>query len=379
MRDNKAFALRCRMEAEAGAEQAEIMLYGEIIDNVREEFKYAREDQSAADFDRMLKRAKGGGAKKLLLRINSPGGYLSEAVAMRSALANSGFEDIVVRIEGLCASAATIPATLPGARVEIAEGSEYMIHNPWVVEVGTADDLEKTAKHMREEQEQVVRMYAERSGQAEDMVRQWMDEETWFQAEDAVRYGFADEVIRTASRAEEPALYDRANTGAMMRAMYRHTPERVLQAMKDSASNAGAPAAEINGEDEEHMELKELTIEQLQAGAPELYASICAQGAQMERERLNEIDELTPPGYEELAAQAKESGETALAYHKRVIKAQKEKAAEYLKARAKETEPAAKVEGGTADDVMDEAEKLKALAKEIAGMAAGRTPENGMY
>ena len=72
------------------------------------------------------------------------------------------------------------------------------------------------------------------------------------------------------------------------------------------------------------MNLKELTMEQLETGAPELYASICARGAQMERERLSEIDELTPPGYEELAAQAKESGESAYAYHKRVIKAQKD-------------------------------------------------------
>ena len=107
----------------AADSEAEIMLYGEIIQDMPEDWKWSKEDKSAADFDKAIKAARDGGARKLLLRINSPGGIVSEAVAMRSILCAAGFENITVRIEGLCASAATIIAAIPGAHVQIAPGS----------------------------------------------------------------------------------------------------------------------------------------------------------------------------------------------------------------------------------------------------------------
>ena len=64
---------------------------------------------------------------------------------------------------------------------------------------------------------------------------------------------------------------------------------------------------------------------------------------------------------------------------KRVIKAQKEKAAEYLKARAKETEPAMKVPGSASDEVETEEAAMKAYAKEMAELAMNAGPNNGMY
>ena len=133
----------------AGTDIAEVMLYGEITEDMPEAWKFSKEDKSAADFDKAIKAVREAGANRLLLRINSPGGIVTEAVAMRSILASAGFEEINIRVEGLCASAATIVATLPGAHVEIAEGSEYMIHNPWTVDWGNADQLERTVAHLR--------------------------------------------------------------------------------------------------------------------------------------------------------------------------------------------------------------------------------------
>ena len=124
------FRLRHRTQMLAGGETAEIMLYGEIIFDMPENWKWSKEDKSAADFDKAVKKVREDGAKNALLRINSPGGYVTEAVAMRAILVNAGFEKIDIRIEGLCASAATLLATIPGAHVTITPGSQYMIHNP---------------------------------------------------------------------------------------------------------------------------------------------------------------------------------------------------------------------------------------------------------
>ena len=132
--------------------EAEIMLYGQIIEDMPENWKFSKEDKSAADFDKAIKSVKESGAKKLTLRVNSPGGIVTEAVAMRGILCAAGFEKISIRIEGLCASAATIIATIPGAHVQIAPGSEYMIHNPWTIDWGNAEQFEHTAQHLRAEE-----------------------------------------------------------------------------------------------------------------------------------------------------------------------------------------------------------------------------------
>jgi len=120
-----------KMSAESD-DTAEVMLYGEIVGDVPSYWNYFYpEDKNASIFKKAIEDVKKEGATKLLLRINSPGGVCTEAVAMRSILANAGFDEINIRIEGLCASAATMIASIPGAHVAIAEGSEYMIHNPW--------------------------------------------------------------------------------------------------------------------------------------------------------------------------------------------------------------------------------------------------------
>ena len=152
--NNDAFSLRFTApKMNADGDEAEVMLYGEIISGMPENWKWDKEDKSAADFDRAIKEAVRSGARKLLLRINSPGGILREAVAMRSTLNTAGFETVTIRIEGLCASAATVVATLPGAHVQIAEGSEFMVHNPVCGCYGYADDMEATAAYLRKSEE----------------------------------------------------------------------------------------------------------------------------------------------------------------------------------------------------------------------------------
>ena len=123
-------AHKIRMSAE-DSESAELMLWGEIIPDLP---KYYKEqypnDKSSSDFDRDIKELREKGVKKLLMRINSPGGIVTESVAMRSILANAGFEEINIRIEGLCASAATNIATLPGAHVQIADHAIAQVKVP---------------------------------------------------------------------------------------------------------------------------------------------------------------------------------------------------------------------------------------------------------
>lgn len=381
---NESFILRYDLSMSAGkSDLAEIMIYSDIVS-----WKWNENDpeMTAADFDKLLKDAKAKGATKLRLRINSPGGAVYQAVAMRTMLMNADFEEMTVSIEGLCASAATLLCCVPGARVSISEGSEYMIHNPSTVAWGTAAYFEKTAERLRRMEGEFAAIYAKRSGKSEEDIRRMMDEESWMTAKDAVENGFCDELID----GEEIAACASEEQMDAMRRMYARIPEAVCVARtgrKEEVSNAGEPSAAENKqnpmkEDETGMdgkEIKDITMQELEAQNPALVSEVIAK----ERERVQEIDDLTPAGYEKMAADAKANGTSAADYLKMIVKAQKEKGTAYMSSRREETKAAAEVKGGDAGDNdkgKSKEDEVEAFAGEVADMVKGMASgEGGMY
>lgn len=385
-RDIFRLAYNVHMEAE-NSDTAEVMLYGEIVEDGPKWWKWSEEDKSAADFDKAIKDVLKAGAKKLLLRINSPGGVCTESVAMRSILANAGFEEINIRIEGMCASAATDIATLPGAHVAIAEGSEYMIHNPWCYALGNANELEHTIERLRNIEKMSRGFYMKRTGQAEEQIKDWMDAETWFTADQAVEYGFADEVLEAEVKGETPAAACvTSRVMATMRNLYKAVPEQIAE--KDTEPAAPTPtvsheapvagaSTEINQHEEEHdtMDIKDINVDQLRAENPALLEQIQQSAVAAERARQDEIDALTDPGYEELAAQAKANGTSPADFVKQLVQAKKAKGAGFMAARQQETAPAQNVPGGEPasnhkteeQEIQDNAKVVAEYAKQYAG------------
>lgn len=385
-RDIFRLAYNVHMEAE-NSDTAEVMLYGEIVEDGPKWWKWSEEDKSAADFDKAIKDVLKAGAKKLLLRINSPGGVCTESVAMRSILANAGFEEINIRIEGMCASAATDIATLPGAHVAIAEGSEYMIHNPWCYVLGNANELEHTIERLRNIEKMSRGFYMKRTGQAEEQIKDWMDAETWFTADQAVEYGFADEVLEAEVKGETPAAACvTSRVMATMRNLYKAVPEQIAE--KDTEPAAPTPtvsheapvagaSTEINQHEEEHdtMDIKDINVDQLRAENPALLEQIQQSTVAAERARQDEIDALTDPGYEELAAQAKANGTSPADFVKQLVQAKKAKGAGFMAARQQETAPAQNVPGGEPasnhkteeQEIQDNAKAVAEYAKQYAG------------
>lgn len=417
MREFFHLAHSVKMSAD-DAELAEVMLYGEIVQDYGKWYKECfPDDKCSSDFDKEIKKVRADGATKLLLRINSPGGIVFEAVAMRSILANAGFDEITVRIEGLCASAATIPATLPTAHVQIAPGSEFMIHNPWTIAWGFASDLEHEAEHLRNMEKTIRSFYAAKSGQEDKQIKAWMDKEEWMTAEQAVERGFCDELLSEGRESAEPAAACvGVHTMGVMCGMYRNVPENIgiknaeggaaktgsaaeygpefilppeeadrrAELMKSAAdalknilkgSNenpvAGFSSVNNSQEGEPTMEIKDITRDQLLAENPALAEEIRNSAIQAERERMEEIDALCVPGYEAMAEEAKKNGTSAADFQKAVVKAMKEKGNTFMSQRQKETAPAANVAGASASDTAKtEDDEIKAFAKEMAGYAA---------
>lgn len=176
-----------RNAADEGAE-AEIELYGMIS-----EFSWFEDDVTPKLFRAELEKL--GGAP-VTLRINSAGGDVIAASVIRAALTEyTGM--VTARIDGICASAATIVA-LAAKRILIQDSAFIMIHDP-AVSIFMADLDIQTMQGLLEALKSVkgglVDTYETRTGLSKNRIEKMMSDETWLNASESVKFGFADEVI----------------------------------------------------------------------------------------------------------------------------------------------------------------------------------------
>lgn len=132
------------------------------------------------------------GAKPVALRINSPGGSVSDALAIYDAL-SSHKGTVTARVDGLAASAATL-IMLAADEVVMAKHALLMVHDPWAMAVGTAGDMRKMGTTLDKHRTEMVALYAERTGKSRAVIEDVMAAETWMNAEEAVEAGFATRV-----------------------------------------------------------------------------------------------------------------------------------------------------------------------------------------
>lgn len=372
-----------------GGEEAEMRLYGEVVPEYGKWYKEDYpEDKSASDFAKTINAIRQRGVKRLTIAINSPGGDVFQAAAMRTTLMEAGFEQVTMRIDGLCASAATMIASLPGALVKMGDTGSYMIHNPSSFTWGTAEDMERDAKTLRSIEESMHAMYAARTGKDEGTIKAWMDDETWFNAKEALENGFVDEIIEQAAGEGSAAASVSNDMRRAMKAAYAHLPE-VLTAEAEAETpeekevcNGTEPTENKNAQErEESMDIKDLTREDLEKENPGLVQAIIQDAMQAERERVEDIKDMTVPGYEELRDKAIRDGVSASEYNKQIVAAMREKRTQYVTDRAKETAECEKVEGGAAEaQEPSEDDKIKAYATEMAKLCGEvETRGSGMY
>lgn len=145
-------------------------------------------------------------ARTLHLRINSPGGDVFDARSMMTAISQFNGKTIA-HIDGVAASAATA-ICMACNEVEIAQGANFMIHNAWTLAMGNKADMAKAMQLLEKTDERLVEDYARRSGQPKDTIRQWMDDETWFSADEALNYRFADRVVEVVDDAKGQRTWD---------------------------------------------------------------------------------------------------------------------------------------------------------------------------
>jgi len=146
---------------------------------------------SASAFMRDLRGM--GELDEIHLSIHSPGGDVLDGWAIYNSLKNSKAK-ITARVEGLAASMASV-ILMAADTVEIPENAYVMIHNPWGLAIGDADEMRDTADLLDKLGNGLVNAYASRTGNSEKDIREMMDAETWMDGREAVERGFADKLL----------------------------------------------------------------------------------------------------------------------------------------------------------------------------------------
>ena len=133
-----------------------------------------------------------GDITQLNLFINSPGGDVFAGQAIHSMLRRHP-ANVTAFVDGLAASIASV-VVMAADKVIMPRNAMMMVHNPWTLGIGDAEEFRKIADTLDKIRESVFAAYAEKTGMSRDDLLPLLDAETWMTAEDAVGMGFADEI-----------------------------------------------------------------------------------------------------------------------------------------------------------------------------------------
>ncbi len=130
--------------------------------------------------------------KPITVRINSPGGDVSDGLAIHNLL-ESRKSKITTVVDGYALSAASIIA-LAGSQLRMPQNALLMIHEPHSNATGTAEDMRQAAGMLDKHRDSLAGIYQRKSGKSRDEINRIMHEETWYTGTEAKAAGFADVV-----------------------------------------------------------------------------------------------------------------------------------------------------------------------------------------
>lgn len=186
--------LSWRVANAAAEKHAEIDLFDVIGDGW--------EGTTAKDFVAELRALD---ADTITLNVNSPGGYVNDALAMYDAIQRHPAK-VTARIV-VAASAASFVAQAADTR-EITKNGKVFIHDAQGLAIGNAADMRGLADILDEESDNIAAIYADRGG---GTVAQWRERMrandgigTTYRGQEAVDIGLADAIAKAPARNLEP-------------------------------------------------------------------------------------------------------------------------------------------------------------------------------
>jgi ATP-dependent Clp endopeptidase proteolytic subunit ClpP len=213
--------------------------------DVDELFIYDEVAWYAVDAKKLVGELSNLTASTLRVRINSPGGSVFDGLAIYNALRRHSAR-VEVRVEGLAASIASIIA-LAGDHVAIEPSAFMMIHDPWAVAIGNATELRELADTLDKIGDQLLAIYARKTGKPEAELAELLAAETWLNADDARELGLVDEVLDDEADPSARVRFD-------LRGFANPPAELVEPAKAESAETPPAETTDGQAEEPEPLE-----------------------------------------------------------------------------------------------------------------------------
>lgn len=199
---------------------AEVLLYDEI----------GAWGISAQQFARDLKAL--GDLQRIDLRVHSPGGDVFEGTAIYNLLKHHPAR-VEGYVDGLAASMATV-ILMACDVVYIPENGLMMVHKPWGITGGDADDMRRYVELLDKIEDTMVMAYAGKTGKTAEEIKSLLKEETWMTGREAVEAGFADQLTEPLAAA--------AHLNSKRMQEFTHMPE-ALKALLQPRASTPVPAA----------------------------------------------------------------------------------------------------------------------------------------
>lgn len=186
------------------------------------------------DHQEFIKEFNGIKAKTIHLRVDSAGGDIFAARAIKTAIMQHSAK-VIAHIDGLAASAASF-LVMGADEIEIVDGGFMMIHNALsfldVFGYFNLESINKLVEELNKEaslhekiNESIANDYSKKTGKSSEEFLKMMNAETWFTAEEALENGLVDRI------------YDgEAVDGKYDLSIYNNVPEKMklrINAKKD--------------------------------------------------------------------------------------------------------------------------------------------------
>lgn len=206
--------------------------------------------------------------------INSNGGTVTTALAINNVLKRHKAKKTAY-IDGIAASSATI-LTSACDIVKMPKNALFMVHNPWTISIGDKNNLNKTIDTLDKVKDSILESYIDKTGQDKEILSKLMDDETWLNAEEALKYGFIDEIVD--EEIEKEQIENKLIMNGLVFNMSRF-------------NNFNFNNKKIENKNKENKE-ETMTLEEIKNKFPEIYEEIVNEGRVAERNRIKELEEI---------------------------------------------------------------------------------------
>lgn len=201
-------------ENTAGSDKTVVYIYDEIGSS------WWGESTSASDFVKLLSDIK---SSEIELHLNSPGGDIFDGFAIYNAL-KAHSATVTVIVDAMAASAASFIAQA-GDKIIMTKASTMMIHDGSAGVWGPAATMREVADLLDKFSNIVADIYASRAGETSEFWRNLMVEEVWYNAQEAVDAGLADEVGADTKKTDQEAAQNRWNLSVFNHAGRETAPD----------------------------------------------------------------------------------------------------------------------------------------------------------